>query len=81
MVGNLAREQATGRLPAFLCKAMDKQKIGSVRQLAIVSGINYHTLRDALYEGNELGVFKAKALADALELDLNDLIKHLPRKQ
>jgi DNA-binding transcriptional regulator YhcF (GntR family) len=77
VAGNLAPDR---RLPKYLAIAMENAGIPTVRQLALRASVNYHTLRDALYAGTELGVFKAQSLADALGVSLDELVRHLPRK-
>ena len=69
------------RLAPYFAERMKAAGLATIRQWSLKSGVNYHTTRDALYEGAELGVFKALALAEAIGIGLEDLVNHLPRRR
>lgn len=79
VVGNLAKDSVR-ELPEFFLQRMEKKDIKTLRQLAVRSGVNYHTLRDAIFEGAELGMWKAIKIADTLDVSLDDLAKQLRSK-
>lgn len=79
MTHNLAKD-STG-LHEELQYRMKKAGAPTLRQLSLQTGVAYCTLRDCFQFGAEIGIFKAKKVADFLDVKLDEFEAYIPRKQ
>lgn len=62
-------------LHPWLLEQMSKKEIKSLRQLATCAGLTVPALHHALFNGHEMGVFKAARLAAALDVKVDELLE------